>query len=120
MFPNTTVIGIYFSNDLSDSDLAPVYITRIVKSMTEKGYADPCMVIQLKNTLIEKMDAICIKVSCNKQCNVCMYVLATRMYVCLYHIVSYYIILYHFILVYHSVMYMYIYMVYFVIILHFF
>ena len=56
-------MGIYFSNDRCDSDLAAPYIARIVKSMTDKGHAEPCMVVQLKNSLIENLDSLCINVS---------------------------------------------------------
>lgn len=60
IFPDTVIVGIYFSNDRSDSDLAPVYIARIVKSLHDKGFAVPCLVVQLKNSLIENMDSFCI------------------------------------------------------------
>ena len=63
IFPETVILGIYFSNDRCDTDLAPVYIPRIVKSMTEKGHAEPCMVVQLKNSLLENLDMFCINVS---------------------------------------------------------
>lgn len=63
MFPELIIVGVYFSNDRCDSDISPVYIPRLVKSMAEKGVAAPCMVVQLKNALIEKLDALCINVS---------------------------------------------------------
>ena len=62
LFPGSQVVGIYFSNERCDTDLAPVYIPRIVKSMSEKGLVNPCLVIQLKNSLIENMNSFYVKV----------------------------------------------------------
>lgn len=54
------VIGIYFSNNRSDSDAAPMYINGISKAV--QGIAGSCLIIQLKNTQLDNTDSLALNV----------------------------------------------------------
>lgn len=61
MHTQSTVIGVYFSNGLKDSDEAPLFVNRISKGIQARS--DNCVIIQLKGTQVSDTSKLPIGVS---------------------------------------------------------
>lgn len=61
MREESTVVGLYFSNGLKDTDETPRFVNRISKGISAR--ADYCVVVQLKGTQIGEPTKLAVGVS---------------------------------------------------------